>query len=608
LFLVLSPLPARAVAWNNDCGSGGDTGPSTYSIHIPSGGACSGSMDGESYSFAGWGCSFVCAMDSYTFDATIDDYVTIGFSSTCAHWNVSSGGGGTHTGSFVAPSTGTFGLRAVAESGFDGGGCYGSTNYNISVKVVPNTRPTVSIISAPGTAYPADTVSFTTAGTDPEHNLSRLGVTVHPVSTTTWQTPDATGRTTFSMSFGANATLDFIADDTYGAAATPVTHAITLVENDCSTGADVTLISMPFPFTCHAHLAPSLGDNQDSFTFEVPAGTARVAAGLARRSGQLQRRMVLTSPSGATYTGPLNGNLYVPAEEGTWRLDANRITAVSSGVDTSYGGYDLNVRAIGPLDMPSVSASVSISSPHWWEPFTLTFSAIDPNNLPVWYSVNWGDGSTTERVPATGLVPSGTVKQLSHEYASSQTGARTIIVTATSDDGTSAAATVPISVLAPDDRCGIDTTAAADSPPSNTAFPNPKFEHDFTQASESWLCNGEVGYTVSKSGSTSTVDAVDTYRFAMGCLTDACGGPGTPTGSAVTSRMRVTLRTGAALGATMRLGFGGIYQVVSATAGPNGTATITLPVFQPVLRWYADVTATSGRGAYTLEVEALPPV
>ncbi|MCA1833966.1 MAG: hypothetical protein ABR548_03605 [Actinomycetota bacterium] len=602
---LLLPVQAHAAAWDNDCGSGSDTGPSLR-IPIPSGGSCSGSMDGEGYGWAGPGCSFVCAMDGYSFDATIDDAVTISFGSPCSHWFVSSVGGGTTTTTFVAPSTGTFSVNITAESGFDGGGCSGSTSYSVGIRVIPNTRPSVSIVSAPATALPGDPTNFTIVATDPENNLKRDGVTVHPGSQTTWKTPDATGHATFTLSFGASSTLDFKADDVFGAVATPVTHAVTLVENDCGTGADVTLASEPFPFTCHGHLTPSLGDNQDSFTFTVPSGTDRVAAGLARTSGALSRRLVLTSPTNVVYTGLQNGNVYAPAETGTWQLNVDRISTFVSGVDTSFGGYNLNVRAIGPLSAPSLTASVSKATPHWWEPLTLSFVGTDPNSLPMWYSVGWDDG-TSQRVPASGLIGSDLAQVLTHEYSSASTGARAITVTVTSDDGTTASTSIPITVLAPDDRCGDDTTAAADAPESGSAFPYPKFEHEFA-AQELWHCAGELGYTLAKSGTTVTTDAKDMVRFAACYTNDRCGEIDNVTGAPFANKMRVTLRTGSTLGATVTLSIGTLVNAFSATAPPGGVATIDLPLTQPVFYWYAAISPTSGAGTYTVDVELLPPV
>jgi uncharacterized delta-60 repeat protein len=123
--------------------------------------------------------------------------------------------------------------------------------------------------------------------------------------------------------------------------------------------------------------------------------------------------------------------------------DAAQTFAVQVQVTNAYG-----LSTISPattLTVQNTPPTAALSGPSQgvtYQPLTFTFSAVDPSPMdqaaPFTYAVNWGDQSCQT---VTGVSPT----MLSHAYAA--TGAYTVCVTATDEDGdVSAAATASVQI------------------------------------------------------------------------------------------------------------------------------------------------------------------
>lgn len=107
------------------------------------------------------------------------------------------------------------------------------------------------------------------------------------------------------------------------------------------------------------------------------------------------------------------------------------VTATDSGTPPMTSAPMSDAQSVGPANLaPVVDPIACPASPAENETVTCTFVANDAQNVS--YLVAWGDGSASERVPASGVVPAGAPRSASHVYT--RGGTFTVWVNAT-DDG-----------------------------------------------------------------------------------------------------------------------------------------------------------------------------
>lgn len=109
-----------------------------------------------------------------------------------------------------------------------------------------------------------------------------------------------------------------------------------------------------------------------------------------------------------------------------------------------------------PANARPVMEALSCTAGKKDETTTCSFMASDDSD-GLHYTVDWGDGTTTTRVPSTGTVAPGTTQQASHVYTAE--GTFTVSVTATDTGGrTSDPRTASISITGP--ACILDRSGA----------------------------------------------------------------------------------------------------------------------------------------------------
>lgn len=204
--------------------------------------------------------------------------------------------------------------------------------------------------------------------------------------------------------------------------------SLTVRQTDCGIAGDAgdtfdgaSAVTPPLS-ACAAALPDRSSDATDYYRFPVAGGDA-IHVTLATRPG---RTVCLLTPRGAeTACGEpdASGERRLSArasEAGEWRVQVR--------ADPSKGSYrlSLNVTTLAP-STPTVACTPSTVEPN--QTVTCRFRSSDPESLPLAYSVDWGDGSGPERVPASGSAPSGVEQSVARAFA--RTGTYAVRVTAT---------------------------------------------------------------------------------------------------------------------------------------------------------------------------------
>ena len=121
-----------------------------------------------------------------------------------------------------------------------------------------------------------------------------------------------------------------------------------------------------------------------------------------------------------------NDNYYNPSPPGGSWLSSHW------NIGSTVNRYITSLPSGGTNTAPSmVSLSCSPNPAPSSQTVTCTFQAND-DSTGVFYTVSWGDGSPTTRVPSSGTVAPGSARTATHAWAT--TGAKTVTVTAT-DNG-----------------------------------------------------------------------------------------------------------------------------------------------------------------------------
>lgn len=146
-----------------------------------------------------------------------------------------------------------------------------------------------------------------------------------------------------------------------------------------------------------------------------------------------------------------------------------RVTAVDNdGVAPRTSAERIWSHSVSPPnDVPTMqSLSCTPNSSNAGDEVTCTFRATDDSS-GVHYTVQWGDGSPTTRVPASGSIAPGTTETAQHTYASQ--GSYSVSVTATDNEApplTSSAIQHLQSVLDPNDAPVMDSLSCSPNPSS----------------------------------------------------------------------------------------------------------------------------------------------
>lgn len=584
--------PAAAVPWNNDCGSNRDS-TSGSPVVLRNNLNCQGAMNPCSDYGTSGGWSYGPA-DFYTFEATRDDFITFRFNPPYGSdpytgtfpvveadvWGPGfSRGYLTDDTTFLAPETGTYhveltyiargGFSAPEAPGYHQPNCTDDT-YGIGVTVTANDRPVVSAITVPDYVVYGEPVDFSIRATDVDSNGLQFGINTG--TGTRWQGPASgfvsAGTWTFQDEVLTRQTnVVFSASDMRGAVGS-IVRTITAREDDCGLGRDVVTEPRVLPFACHATLWAPIGDHADNFTFPVDPSRPRLYASLAPAPNFAtgEYRFVLRAPDGTEAANATTRSLLAPLGiAGNWTLEVLRLAG--------SGSFDVAVRQVGPAAPPALSAAFSSLAVHQGDALTIDLAATDPNGLPTFTTVDWGDG-TVDRFPATGLAASGTAFRATHVYHAVLAQAPLVTLRATNEEGLARETARTVAVawhadcgLAPgQDRAG--TRASATSPPPGT-------------------CVGEVGYTL-PSGS---ADLSDMWRIR------------------VTSPQAIELELQPDAGLTARIVvdwyFAGL--PVARFAASGASPRLEIPAAAQG-DWYVTVERQAGRGAYTLTTTVEPAV
>ncbi|MBI4393012.1 MAG: hypothetical protein HY556_04330 [Euryarchaeota archaeon] len=541
--------------------------------------------------------------DYYRFTATPDDGVKLTVSYNGANGIWISGGGyyyyrvpgyGPDGWSFVVPASG-YGntVTYTVEVGYTGnsyyyndactqcddwsGYCYDIEqvyDYDIRVDVTANTRPYPYFIGTlPSFAIYGEPTPFPMYATDSDSNGQKVGASFTDRGTSIdWVTKPVWGYAahTFSRNFTSSARVDIYAKDAIGAQ-DKVSHNLTVGENDCGLMRDVTVEARPMPFSCHATLWAPIADHGDAYTFDVAAGTERLYAGFSPfvSFAYSDARVKLTAPDGGVSEG-VDASLFVPGpQEGSWRLDVDRLVG--------SGSYDLDVHGIGAAAPPQVVSALSPASPHQGETVTLSLTASDPNGLQSFFEIYWGDG-VEERYPAIGTISNGSSVTRTHVYNTPVLDPE-LKIRSTNDEGLFEVLLTPVPVVWHHD-CGFSTIGY--DAPSSKAGPGLKTIPD--------SCVGDLGFNL-PSGS---VDSKDTYNFTV------------PNGDARTRTLTLTTFDGLDARVYVEWWFLGGGPFASLQSSGGDSETIEMPILPPG-NYYVYVERLSGQGQYLLQYAADSP-
>lgn len=232
------------------------------------------------------------------------------------------------------------------------------------------------------------------------------------------------------------------ADNRSSTASLPLTVRL---PNDCGIIGDAPPEGRPITASCVGYLASD--DPTDTLTFAVAAG-----------------KHLIVNASGAALSvlAPDNSNVPIvngvahdwSGNGGTWTIQLDALPGT-----TTDKPYFVNATSV---TAPAPSGAVLGAIPEEWPataPFLPNLVATDLRYADVAMTVNWGDGAT-QRIPASGWLPSGTVSPTTHAYATP--GIYQVVATADARTGAALAPLVRTVNVVPASDCG-----AADAPNTN---------------------------------------------------------------------------------------------------------------------------------------------
>ena len=566
----MTVAPKAEAATGGDCG-GADTPPAR---HLAAGEECAGSLDEPATSSEPRPVGYIehRYADAFTFSHTDGDAVRVAYEGPgCSESSPS--------GNFIANGSGPSPVAVTARrtanpDGTRAGPCPDQPgSYSIRISVTPNDRPAVGLEATQTEGQPGDTYTFTISGTDPDGNLTALGVRFGESDNYDWKSQllaSGSWSTSFSYSFFSDQVLYFYARDSFGALSPPSPPVFVYVgQNDCGLGRDAGVEAVGLPLRCSGWLDGAA--DVDTFTF-TPAPGKRARARVT--TGHLQGyTLTLTSPSGETTATSDQGDpdVYGTTESGVWRASVQG--------DGDVMGYLLDITEVGAPAPPTLSISAP-SVAHQGDYYAFVMTGQDPNGETLSYEVDWGNGSRSIW-PVNGRAASGEPVTGYRRFMYPDPAAWTATVTVRNSEGLTATATFTVTVR-PHDDCGLGSPAY-DAPPTasgSVAMPP--------------SCDGTLGFYL-PIWEEDVLDWADVYQSPLRCLaTDAC-------------KLRVTLTTDAGLDATIALD--NVISQHRATCGSGGcTATVeTLGPTYPVAGYpRISVTANGGKGGYRLVVEKVP--
>ena len=172
----------------------------------------------------------------------------------------------------------------------------------------------------------------------------------------------------------------------------------------------------------------------DTYTFQVDGYSSSQIWLLQYKNGNIQNNGVFTVPS--TYTS------ICPNDVGSY---TSYVYTVQNGQQGSFlGSTSFSITAVqGAVTANLVPTAPTVNMPKSFQAGisqTISGYSLDPEGLPVVYTINWGDGS----VVAVQHLGSGYPYQLNHSW--SRAGAYIVTVTATDMSGNSRTAVIGIKV------------------------------------------------------------------------------------------------------------------------------------------------------------------
>lgn len=567
--VTLAP-PARATT-GGDCG-GADTPPAR---HLADGEECAGSMNEPATSSTTMLSGYIehRYRDAYTFDHTDGDEVRVQYSGpACSEASPATPFIATGSG----PSPVAITARRTANSdGTRAGPCPEQPGgYTIRVSVIPNDRPAVSLGAVQTQGQPGDTYTFTVSGTDPDADLTALGVRFGDSDNYDWKTQllgSGSWSTTFSYQFFSDQVLRFYARDNHGALSPPSAAVFVDVgQNDCGLGRDAVVEAVSLPLRCEGWLDGA--SDIDTFTF-TPSPGMRPRARVT--TGPLQGyTLTLTSPSGVSWgtSDAEDPDLYGgAAEAGEWRASVQG--------DGDVMGYVLDITEVGPAAPPTLVVDAPPIA-YQGDYYAFVMTGYDPNGQALSFDVDWGNGSHAIW-PTYGRAASGEPVTGYRRFMWATPATWTVTVTVRNTEGLTATATFTVTVR-PHNDCGIGDPDY-DAPPTasgSVAMPA--------------TCDGALGYYL-PIWEEDVLDSADVFQSPLRCLvSEAC-------------KVRVTLITEPGLAAAVTLD--NVVSQHTSTCGGGGctTAVETLgPTYPGTGYPRISITLSGGKGAYRLKVEKVP--
>lgn len=274
-----------------------------------------------------------------------------------------------------------------------------------------NSAPTASFTFTPTSPVTTDTASFDGSGSQ--------DADFDPISYS-WDWGDGT-----SGASGVSASHRFREPGTY-------TVTLTVTDSEGATGQTTRQVVVDYATLTNGQgTSSSFGasSQQDFYKFQVPSGKDRIDFTLSGDSGtdfnlyiRFEAKPSVSQNDGSS-TGPGSTESIqrTPANAGWW----NVMVRSNSG----SGSYTVTATHRAKPSVPTIAQSPNPQTTS----ADVTLGGSSTAESPIFYTVNWGDGTPNSRYPSSGTVSSGSPYSLPHRYAS--TADYTVSVTTTDSAG-----------------------------------------------------------------------------------------------------------------------------------------------------------------------------